>query len=183
MTDFQMKRCLICNEFKVLTDFHVATDKPDGRRNDCKLCRKNKIKRNFNPLDKFCNHCKLFKPNNEKHFFKSSHKKTKSKFRAECKDCHRTRMKNYTLEERYGLSIEKYNELVLNQNFLCAICQEKPKRLVVDHNHHTGKTRELLCDGCNQGLGLFREQPEILTNAILYLRKHNDNKTCDGQTT
>jgi hypothetical protein len=106
-----MKRCLICNEFKVLTDFHVATDKPDGRRNDCKLCRKNKIKRNFNPLDKFCNHCKLFKPNNEKHFFKSSHKKTKSKFRAECKDCHRTRMKNYTLEERYGLSIEKYNEL------------------------------------------------------------------------
>jgi hypothetical protein len=48
-----------------------------------------------------------------------------------------------------------------------------PKRkLFVDHNHRTGKVRELLCTNCNAGFGYFKESPEILANAIDYAIRH-----------
>ncbi|MCF6746264.1 hypothetical protein E9529_18705 [Blastococcus sp. KM273128] len=39
-----------------------------------------------------------------------------------------------------------------------------------DHCHDTGAVRGRLCPGCNQGLGLFRHDPELLAGALAYLR-------------
>ena len=49
---------------------------------------------------------------------------------------------------------------------ICRICG------AVDHNHTTGQVRELLCENCNRGLGIFKDDPNLLHSAINYLQKH-----------
>ncbi|NDE15098.1 hypothetical protein EBZ80_09235 [bacterium] len=52
----------------------------------------------------------------------------------------------------------------------CIICGEKQnKQLAIDHDHKTGKVRGALCSRCNLGLGHFRDDPELLRFAALYL--------------
>jgi hypothetical protein len=75
------------------------------------------------------------------------------------------------VRQKYGLSKEKYEELLVLQGGRCAICDEvPPKRLRVDHCHRTGKVRGLLCDLCNSGIGKLRDDPERLTRAVEYLQ-------------
>lgn len=116
-----------------------------------------------------------------------------------CKTCNRKRKKdfgkktywNLSPEERelrnrkrnlqkFGMTIEQYNEMLESQNHLCSICQKpevvkhhstgKPSRLVVDHNHATNTVRGLLCTKCNKGIGLLGDDPENLIRAAEYLR-------------
>lgn len=78
------------------------------------------------------------------------------------------------LIKRYGLTLTMFALMVLAQEGKCIICKQVPiKSLVVDHNHTTGKVRALLCDHCNKGIGLLKENKAILTSAIDYLRKWN----------
>lgn len=76
------------------------------------------------------------------------------------------------LLERYNLTMEEFDQRMIDQNGVCAICHEsRDSVLDVDHNHTTGKVRGLLCRSCNRGLGIFRDCPERLENAAKYLRK------------
>lgn len=84
----------------------------------------------------------------------------------------------HQLIAKYGITHEQYEKMLFHQNGLCAICGSKQSHrgsdhLFVDHCHKTGKVRALLCHGCNAGIGQLREDPQILENAILYLKKHN----------
>lgn len=74
------------------------------------------------------------------------------------------------LRTEYGLTTEDYENLQVAQQWRCAIC-EKEKQLIVDHNHSTGKVRGLLCNPCNQALGLFKDDPARLRSAIAYLEE------------
>jgi hypothetical protein len=40
MQQYTGKRCSKCETFKSLEEFHLNSSQPDGRRSDCKLCRK-----------------------------------------------------------------------------------------------------------------------------------------------
>lgn len=54
----------------------------------------------------------------------------------------------------------------------CAICGDPPpkgKTLMLDHCHRTGAIRGLLCGHCNSGLGFFKDNPQVLRQAIDYL--------------
>lgn len=98
---------------------------------------------------KKCNviHCRKYQPSREKH-------------------------RVYELMYYYGLTKKKYDEMVLQQEGegVCAICKTKKEgKLVVDHNHQTGKNSGLLCRPCNLALGLFRESSIFLKSAITYL--------------
>jgi hypothetical protein len=80
------------------------------------------------------------------------------------------------VKSRYGLEVADLESLYASQSGRCAICaREAPIRgrdgLHVDHCHVTGKVRGLLCTGCNQGLGRFRDSAERLEAAAEYLRK------------
>jgi hypothetical protein len=50
----------------------------------------------------------------------------------------------------------------------CVICGSEEK-LVVDHDHKTGEIRGMLCNHCNRGLGHFRDDPDLLEYARIYL--------------
>ncbi len=80
------------------------------------------------------------------------------------------RWKRYTLRTLYGITLEAYNEMLEAQGGVCAICQSESNRMLdTDHCHETGEVRGLLCNGCNQGLGQFKDSPKRLQNAIDYL--------------
>jgi len=80
--------------------------------------------------------------------------------------------KKRNIARRYNITIEQYNEMLTSQNGLCLLCDKEPKKIVVDHCHKTGKVRGLLCDECNRGIGLLKENVEVLQKAISYLNKH-----------
>jgi hypothetical protein len=74
----------------------------------------------------------------------------------------------FALCGKYGLTIDQYHALQERQDFLCAICHED-KPLHIDHCHSTGRVRGLLCKGCNSGIGMLRESPEIMARAANYV--------------
>ncbi|WP_308013365.1 endonuclease domain-containing protein [Streptomyces beigongshangae] len=39
----------------------------------------------------------------------------------------------------------------------------------VDHRHGTGRVRGVLCFNCNSGLGLLRDDPDVMNRAADYL--------------
>lgn len=75
----------------------------------------------------------------------------------------------------YGIGIEQYNELYIEQEGKCDICgkhqTELPRRLNVDHDASTGDIRGLLCDQCNQAIGKLYHNLELLRKAGEYLAK------------
>lgn len=73
-----------------------------------------------------------------------------------------------------GITEEKYEEMLIIQGGVCAICGFPPKkiRLAVDHDHKTNKIRGLLCFRCNYGLGWWSNNSDRLITAATYLEKY-----------
>lgn len=71
------------------------------------------------------------------------------------------------LKTRYGITLKQYEDQVEAQGSICPICKEV-KKLVVDHDHETGKVRGLICSRCNQGLW-WVEKSGYLESALHYL--------------
>lgn len=81
-------------------------------------------------------------------------------------------IKSYYLKCKYNLTLEQYIQMLQDQNNSCKICYRiNPTgyNWHVDHCHTTGKIRGLLCSKCNQGLGLFEDNIDVLKQAIKYL--------------
>lgn len=87
----------------------------------------------------------------------------------------------HQLKYRYNIEKIEFFSLIVKQNGECAICKvnlvnKKKYRgynmLCVDHDHITGKTRGLLCKGCNLGIGHFLDFAPWAKNATNYLEKH-----------
>jgi hypothetical protein len=78
--------------------------------------------------------------------------------------------------------IKNYDNLVSVAGEICAICNKSrgKQRLNIDHCHVTGKTRGLLCAGCNRGIGFFDDDTNRLSKAIAYLEKFRRPATQDG---
>jgi hypothetical protein len=70
----------------------------------------------------------------------------------------------------YNLSLGQLEDMKKEQNNKCLICNGEYE-LKVDHDHKTGKTRGLLCDLCNRGLGYFKDNYMLLKNASKYLKE------------
>lgn len=89
--------------------------------------------------------------------------------------------KKYNLQ-RYGLSFEDYESMILEQKGLCAICNQPETRtlngnivrLSVDHDHFTDQVRKLLCTRCNLLLGQANDDISILEMAIKYLKQFKE---------
>lgn len=94
---------------------------------------------------------------------------------------HPTAWFEWNLLRSYGLTVQQYNEYLLKQKGVCAICgkQEtrinprthKPYALSTDHDHKTGKVRGLLCYKCNTGLGWIEGNYIRPIQIIRYLKR------------
>jgi hypothetical protein len=86
---------------------------------------------------------------------------------------------------RYGISEAYYEVMLCQQEGGCAICKCLPETqqngvLHVDHDHVTGLVRGLLCAHCNQGLGHFRDDVDLMRAAIDYLLDMRPKLDVDG---
>ncbi|MFD6926534.1 endonuclease VII domain-containing protein [Streptomyces sp. NPDC059944] len=89
--------------------------------------------------------------------------------------CEAHRVRHNRLVHEYGIGWPERMRLAQEQDGQCAICgapdvvEDGEPALHVDHCHETGRVRGLLCGACNRGLGLMRDDPRLLANAITYL--------------
>lgn len=125
-------------------------------------------------------------------YFCDAHWRAKSRQRCiECALRHRPspeQARERKLRSQYGLSLEQYELLLIQQGGRCAICRvESPgngRDWSVDHDHGCcpGKrtcgrcVRGLLCCNCNPGLGQFKDDAARLEAATAYLRAYEAKK-------
>lgn len=81
---------------------------------------------------------------------------------------------------QYGITMDEYDMILVEQGGVCAICHEyrprldskgEPARMPIDHDHETDTVRGILCHWCNSGVGLLGEDAERLLAASVYLSK------------
>jgi len=140
-------------------------------------------------MAKTCPCCQTTKDTSD--FYVNKHKK--DGYSALCKVCQRAstrrwidnnkeknaetkRKKRYL--DSYGITIEEYEDRLKAQNGVCALCKEiciTFDVLCVDHDHDTGKVRGLLCNLCNRGIGLMRDDPKLLRMAANYIEEGGFN--------
>lgn len=133
-----------------------------------------------------CNRCKQLRPLDQ---FRLVRGKID---RSWCKQCYsrryadrwanepgfRERSRERWLKYRYGVTPQRYSELLMGQGGKCAICgTTEPGHgrdyFSVDHNHATGVIRGLLCHACNTALGLMKDSVEHLSTAASYLQNRD----------
>lgn len=144
------KTCRDCKIEKELTEFHNRTGSKDGKQNRCKICNISKVK-------------KWQKDNQERYIEGWQRQTEKRKLEGPL---------SKKRANKYGLTVDELSSLLDDANGLCTICKNPPHRwLVIDHCHRSNEVRGVLCERCNQALGLFKDDIDTLENAIKYLNK------------
>jgi hypothetical protein len=91
------------------------------------------------------------------------------------------RPREATLKRTYGVNADDYEVMAEAQGWACAVCEREDERerqdggdfvLSVDHDHETGRVRQLLCHRCNTAIGLLRDDPKLADRIAEYLRLH-----------
>lgn len=150
-----MKKCSKC---KTLKDFSQYSPSHGGLTSWCKKC---------------------------KSYAESERRKANPELvRKQARDARNANPRSYrslNLKKSFGINIDQYELMLKKQNNVCAICRlpetvtrkGKVKNLAVDHNHSSGEIRSLLCQFCNQALGLVRENFDVILNMAKYVQYHN----------
>jgi hypothetical protein len=132
------------------------------RCSSCKI-EKNLSEFNKSKLGKFgvhnqCRKCiRLWKPNPEA--LKVARQKTRE----------------WNRKKSSGFTPEDFDNKLKEQGYKCGICgTDDPGKTNwhADHDHKTGKKRGVLCHKCNTGLGLLKDDVDILCAAIEYLNNY-----------
>lgn len=122
------------------------------------------------PATRICPKCQTEKASRE--FAKD--KGSLSGLQTRCRECmkhHRPCQRTDKLKRRYGLSQANYAAMLKRQGGLCPLCERElasMKRVIVDHDHTTGRVRGLLCDRCNLWLRAI-EKAGFVRSALEYL--------------
>lgn len=126
---------------------------------------------------RLCFKCGERKPFNAR-YFPLDHRRGRG-LKGTCRACLKKAIKNATLKRSYGIDLQQYLAVLAAQNGRCAICgvafadRSKHLRPHVDHDHHSGRVRGLLCHNCNVLLGHARENSEVLRLALRYLENNH----------
>ena len=160
----------------------------------CKQCRSETRKRiYYKDQENSIKKSVAWKKNNRDHYnawVREDRKKNPEKYLSyERKSRKKSGSRRITLEiiRMHKLTLEKYEQMLKDSNNLCYICKKQETRkartkgnicrLSVDHcytceDKGTYVVRGLLCHACNTGIGKFKDNIELLKNAINYLENH-----------
>lgn len=145
-----MKKCNRCLVEKSLDEFFKDKNHSSGRYSICKSCKKNQTYK-----------------------WRKNNRETYNSVAREWRKNHKLSCREYNLRKKFGITNAQYSEMFNAQDGCCWICgrhqSQVKRRLAVDHCHKTNKIRKLLCSNCNKGLGNFKENPEFLRRAAIYL--------------
>lgn len=191
-----MKTCIKCGVDKSLDSYSAHKASKDGKCSSCKECQAAyskayhianrdaiRARHQMRYLEarntsadisglKRCNTCQETKSLNA-----FSRGYTPDGRQYTCKDC----QSSDRLIRQYGISLDDYGRMLEDQLGLCGNpgCFNVPdkRRFDIDHDHTCcpGKKscgaclRKLLCNQCNQALGLLNEDPQRLQGLIDYL--------------
>lgn len=114
------------------------------------------------PTRKYCNSC------HKEKLLQKFYRHKRGGYRSYCKECDKDRANDRHMKirlEKLGVDQTIYNQM---QRRPCSICKHR-KKIVVDHDHATGKIRGPLCWRCNVGIGHFYDKPQLLISAAQYL--------------
>lgn len=145
------KPCKDCGKVKPLEDFAPSKMGKYGRKAHCRKCLNASVKKH--------------RETHPRKIYSYPYNKEQGRVSARLSD----------MKTKYGISPEIYASILEEQGGVCAICKQVRHAcsgawpLVIDHDHKTGKVRGLLCNLCNQALGRFHDDPEILARALDYL--------------
>lgn len=191
-----VKRC------KVHGDLTIEQTRKDGEKLRCKQCRLESHKKSYEAnREKRIAYSIDWKKKNRPHhneWERNDRKMNPEKYKRyedNYKKKHGLeRMRKMEVARIHGLTIEQYDELQKNVNYLCQICGKPETRvgkdgstvtpLCVDHCHFCEEKghyiiRGILCHTCNSALGKFKESKDILKKAYEYVCAHEHIKTGD----
>lgn len=138
--------CLQCEIVKPASDFHAKSLKSGTIQGSCKPCALQRVKK--------------WQKDNPERYEENWKRSTHG----------RDRLRRKAVE--YNISVEDLQRLYDNADGKCEICGNGPKRwLVIDHCHNSTKVRGIICEQCNQALGLFKDNPEVMRAAALYIER------------
>lgn len=99
-------------------------------------------------------------------------KEQKLQYSKQYRKQNKDRARDNQLKRLYGITLQEYNQLLLQQNNCCGLCGIEPIKVpVVDHDHTSLKVRGIICQGCNIIVGFFEARPEAFARITNYLNK------------
>ncbi len=159
-----MKRCKQCGELKSLGDFYAEKSGRGGKRPECKACTAARRKEWYrHNREREIARVRMWQQANPERL-KASRQRNRATRNRKMREIH--------LRNKFGLTPDEYERILDQQAGVCALCEYPPTpgiSLHVDHDHATGEIRGLLCVRCNNALGLFREDPDLLKRAARYV--------------
>lgn len=147
------KACSKCGKIKPLDAFSPNKAMKSGHQSACKVC------------------CRPYR--------RAYYKRHSERLKYEMREYRKQRpgyARNVLLKCLYGITEVDYQHLLNLQGGACAICKTtepggKQKVFHVDHCHETGIVRGLLCNKCNIGIGMLRDDATIVRAAADYLEE------------
>ncbi len=158
--ELMQKKCSKCEECKPVTEFYKVAggSKP---RPECKKCTNDYHKKYRKTETGFAATKRAVKK------YMSSPEKVKNS---------QDNKADWARFNKYGITREIYDAKRKAQNYCCQICKKHESSatygLVVDHDHITGKVRDLLCSNCNKVVGFIEEDFDAAVKLADYLKKY-----------
>lgn len=174
-----MKTCSKCKLPKKETEFYFRTPDKTKLTSNCKRCASDNGKRSYHK-DLLRNRKRsrekrrALRAANPEKFRKEDreYRRANPQISARWKKTHPDSIKNSYLYVEYGMTLDEWKRLLLEQKGVCAICGKLGKPFCVDHCHRTGKIRGLLCRKCNTAIGQLNDSLELARLAVSYLEKN-----------
>lgn len=156
------KHCARCKKTKPIKQFKLRGASAKGYRSYCLVCE-SEYRKQYQSTKKFSD-------------------KQKKKYHSESAAARKKRQERYrsnALQKKFGITVEEYETLLKQQNYVCAFCGKpekakskigKIRRLCVDHCHKTGRVRGLLCYMCNHTIARLGDDIESAEKLLRYMK-------------